>query len=61
MLSAPGSDPAIVRTRKDDDLEQLARDGLIELRTRVNTPSGPPDNTARSSPDPSHLQLVHGG
>ena len=57
VLSAPGSDPAVVMKRKDDDLEQLARDGIIELHTRVSTPTSP-DDTARHSPGPSHPQLV---
>ena len=60
VLSAPGSDPAIVKTRKDDDLEQLARDGIIELRTKVSSPTSP-DDTVRRSLGPSHPQLVRSG
>ena len=33
VLSAPDTDPAIVMKRKDDDLEQLADAGIVELRT----------------------------
>lgn len=61
VLSAPGSDPAIAITRKDDDLGQLERDGIIELHSRETTLSSPPDNTVSNSLGPSHLRLVHGG
>ena len=61
VLSAPGSDPAIVVMRKDDDLERLARDGIIELHTRVDTPASVPDHTTRYALAPPHPRLVHTG
>ena len=60
VLSAPGADPVIFMKRKDDDLEQLARDGIIELYTRVS-PLTSPDDTARHAPSPSHPHLVRTG
>ncbi len=41
VLSAPGSDPALVMKRKDDDLGQLSLDGIIELLTAADTPPTP--------------------
>ena len=57
VLSAPGSDPAIVIKHKDDDLEQLARAGIIELHTGAETPSSP-DETSHRSFELSGPQLV---
>ena len=60
VLSAPGSDPAVVMLRKDDDLGQLARDGIVELHTAADTPSNS-DNTQRSSfarPQPQLVELA---
>ena len=41
VLSAAGVEPTTFLKRKDDDLEQLARDGIIVLRTDADTPSTP--------------------
>ncbi len=59
VLSAPGTVPAIVMMRKDDDLERLSRDGIVELHTTVDTPASVPDHTARYALTPPHPQLVH--
>ena len=55
MLSAPEADPALVMKHIGDDLEQLAREGIVELHTGRNTPSSP-DETHRGSLEPTHLQ-----
>ena len=61
VLSAPGSDPAIVMKHKDDDLEQLARAGIIELHTGAQTPSSP-DETDHGALELSGPRLVeHAG
>ena len=60
VLSMPQVDPAVLMQHKGDDLEQLARDGIVELHTGVSTPTSP-DDTARHSPGPSHPQLVRAG
>ena len=50
VLSAPGSDPAVVMKRKNEDLEELARAGIVELPTGGDTPS---------SPDETHPLSLH--
>ena len=57
VLSAPDSDPAIVMQRKDDDLEQLARDGIVELHTGTDAASSP-DEAKRASLSTPRPQLV---
>ena len=46
VLNASNVDPSVAMSRKNDDLEQLARKGIIELHTGAGTPSGP-DRTHR--------------
>jgi predicted signal transduction protein with EAL and GGDEF domain len=46
VLNAPDVDPAVAMNRKNDDLEQLASKGIIELNIGTGTPSGP-DRTHR--------------
>ena len=57
VVSAPDADPALVVRHKDDDLEQLARAGLVELPTGGDTPSSP-DETRGSALNPPQPQLV---
>ena len=54
VLSVAGSDRALVVQRRGDDLEQLARDGVVQLRTAVDGPSSPADagSDPRATPRP---------
>jgi len=46
VLGSATADPAVVTQRKDDDLDQLARDGILELHSGVPDPNEP-DRTYR--------------
>lgn len=56
-LSSPGADPAVVMKRKNDDLEQLAAAGIVELRTGGATRSNG-EHADSGSVDTSYPQLV---
>ena len=61
VLGVPGSDPAVVMQRKDDDLGQLARAGIVELYTGADTPPSPDQTEPRSlTPPPPHI-VEHAG
>ena len=41
VLSMPGADPMMVMRHKDDDLDEMARNGIIELQTPDASPPDP--------------------
>ena len=53
VLSAPEADPVLVMKHMGDDLEQLARMGIVETHTSGHTPPSP-DET-----DPGSLEAIH--
>ena len=57
VLSVPQVDPAVLMQHKDDELDQLARAGIVELPSSGATPSSP-DETDQRALDPPRPRLV---
>jgi GGDEF domain-containing protein len=49
VVGAPDADPAVALQRKDEDLDKLAEDGILELHAKCLDPTTP-DHTDRVPP-----------
>lgn len=57
VLSTPGADPTVL-TRHKDDLKELAHNGVIELQSSAELPSGPRETRGRVRPLPRLVEYV---
>ncbi|MEE2964970.1 MAG: hypothetical protein VX427_12630 [Acidobacteriota bacterium] len=61
VLESAAADPTIVMQRKDDDLGQLARDGILELHTGAPDPNEPDRTYRRADTRPGPELVEHTG
>ncbi len=61
VLESAAADPAIVMQRKDDDLDQLARDGILELHAGAPDPNEPDRTGRRADTRPVPEPVEHTG